>query len=176
MASSITTRATCPVRSPETRSEPKKTVARHRRRPKKNRPVRDSLSSPPRCGRFGFHSSHFSFRLPQCVSLRSGLKTRASLRWIARSVAMRARNIQAGPRSAAWVKVSAAATTSGVARRCARPWPPPGPDSRRDSHRRSTRPALPEANRVSALRATRRIFTVLPRTYAWAERAIFSDC
>jgi hypothetical protein len=27
--------------------------------------------------------SRFSFRFPQCVSLRSGLKARASLRWIA---------------------------------------------------------------------------------------------
>jgi hypothetical protein len=58
--------------------------------------------------------ARFNFRFPQCVSLRSGLNARASLRWIARSVAMRAKNIQAMSRfSTAWVSISAAARTFG---------------------------------------------------------------
>jgi hypothetical protein len=76
-------------------------------------PLRGPASSL-RLGLF-LYRSRFSFRFPQCVSFRSGLNCRTSLRWIACRTPIRA-IIVGKPRSAAKVSISAAVVTAGMSR------------------------------------------------------------
>ena len=60
-----------------------------------------------------FHSSLFSFRFPQCVSLRDGLNSRATCRFKPRMKPMRA-NIVGPPFSATRIRASMTACHSGA--------------------------------------------------------------
>jgi hypothetical protein len=62
------------------------------------------------------HSSRFSFRLPQCLSLRTGSNSRTTPRWSALRTPMRASMSQPPPVSAARIKCSTA--TCHISRSC----------------------------------------------------------